>query len=217
MFSLARTATNAAKTAVRGKHDLPKLPYDYAALEPIICREIMELHHQKHHQTYVNNLNAAEEQLAEAQQKKDVTKIIALAPALRFNGGGHINHSIFWHNLSPEKSQPSKELLCAVEEQFGSLDALKKELTTLTVAVQGSGWGWLGYNKKTKNCNWPPCPIKIHWRVAQVSCHFSALTCGSMPTTCNIKMCAHHTLKLSGISLTGRISPIVSLPPLSNV
>uniref|UniRef100_W8C1Z3 Superoxide dismutase n=1 Tax=Ceratitis capitata TaxID=7213 RepID=W8C1Z3_CERCA len=150
MFSLARTATNAAKTAVRGKHDLPKLPYDYAALEPIICREIMELHHQKHHQTYVNNLNAAEEQLAEAQQKKDVTKIIALAPALRFNGGGHINHSIFWHNLSPEKSQPSKELLCAVEEQFGSLDALKKELTTLTVAVQGSGWGWLGYNKKTK-------------------------------------------------------------------
>ncbi|XP_004517465.1 superoxide dismutase [Mn], mitochondrial [Ceratitis capitata] len=149
MFSLARTATNAAKTAVRGKHDLPKLPYDYAALEPIICREIMELHHQKHHQTYVNNLNAAEEQLAEAQQKKDVTKIIALAPALRFNGGGHINHSIFWHNLSPEKSQPSKELLCAVEEQFGSLDALKKELTTLTVAVQGSGWGWLGYNKKT--------------------------------------------------------------------
>ncbi|XP_017478302.1 PREDICTED: superoxide dismutase [Mn], mitochondrial-like [Rhagoletis zephyria] len=149
MFSLARTASNVAKTAVRCKHDLPKLPYDYAALEPIICREIMELHHQKHHQTYVNNLNAAEEQLAEAQQKKDVTKIISLAPALRFNGGGHINHSIFWHNLSPEKSQPSNDLKSAIEAQFGSLDALKKELTTLTVAVQGSGWGWLGYNKKT--------------------------------------------------------------------
>ncbi|XP_014090782.1 superoxide dismutase [Mn], mitochondrial [Bactrocera oleae] len=149
MFSLTRTVSNAAKTAVRCKHDLPKLPYDYAALEPIICREIMELHHQKHHQTYVNNLNAAEVQLAEAQQKKDVTKIISLAPALRFNGGGHINHSIFWHNLSPEKSQPSNDLKCAIEAQFGSLESMKKELTTLTVAVQGSGWGWLGYNKKT--------------------------------------------------------------------
>ncbi|XP_039956998.1 superoxide dismutase [Mn], mitochondrial [Bactrocera tryoni] len=149
MFSLTRTASNVAKTAVRCKHDLPKLPYDYAALEPVICREIMELHHQKHHQTYVNNLNAAEEQLAEAQQKKDVTKIISLAPALRFNGGGHINHSIFWQNLSPEKSQPSNDLKCAIEAQFGSLEAMKKELTTLTVAVQGSGWGWLGYNKKT--------------------------------------------------------------------
>ncbi|XP_067633372.1 superoxide dismutase [Mn], mitochondrial [Eurosta solidaginis] len=150
MFSLARTAPNAVKTAVRCTHDLPKLPYDYAALEPVICREIMELHHQKHHQGYVNNLNAAEEQLAEAQQKKDVTKIISLAPALRFNGGGHINHSIFWHNLSPEKSQPSNDLKCAIEAQFGSLDAMKKELTTLTVGVQGSGWGWLGYNKKSK-------------------------------------------------------------------
>lgn len=134
---------------MRCKHDLPKLPYDYAALEPIICREIMELHHQKHHQAYVNNLNAAEDQLAEAQQKKDVTKIISLAPALRFNGGGHINHSIFWHNLSPEKSQPSNDLKCAIEAQFGSLEALKKDLSTLTVAIQGSGWGWLGYNKKT--------------------------------------------------------------------
>lgn len=139
-----------SRTAVRGKHTLPQLPYDYAALEPIVCREIMELHHCKHHQTYVNNLNAAEEQLAEAQSKNDVTKIISLAPALRFNGGGHINHSIFWQNLSPEKTQPSAELKKAIEDQFKGFDQFKKEMTALTVAVQGSGWGWLGYNKKTQ-------------------------------------------------------------------
>lgn len=109
----------------------------------------MELHHTKHHQTYVNNLNAAETQLEEAKSKNDVTKIIGLAGALRFNGGGHINHSIFWQNLSPQKSEPSKELKAAIDEQFCSFDAFKKELSTITVGVQGSGWGWLGYNKKT--------------------------------------------------------------------
>ncbi|XP_037817236.1 superoxide dismutase [Mn], mitochondrial [Lucilia sericata] len=150
MFALSRNVSNVAKTAVRGKHTLPSLPYDYAALEPIVCREIMELHHTKHHQTYVNNLNAAEEQLAEAQSKNDVTKIVSLAPALRFNGGGHINHSIFWQNLTPEKTQPSAELKKAIEEQFKGFDQFKKEMTALTVAVQGSGWGWLGYNKKTQ-------------------------------------------------------------------
>jgi len=103
---------------VRSKHSLPKLPYDYAALEPIICREIMELHHQKHHQTYVNNLNAAEEQLEEAKCKSDTTKIIQLAPALRFNGGGHINHTIFWQNLSPNKTTPSDDLKKAIESQW---------------------------------------------------------------------------------------------------
>ncbi|XP_061396857.1 superoxide dismutase [Mn], mitochondrial [Musca vetustissima] len=150
MFALSRNVSNVAKNAVRGKHTLPKLPYDYAALEPIVCREIMELHHTKHHQTYVNNLNAAEEQLAEAQSKNDVTKIISLAPALRFNGGGHINHSIFWQNLTSEKTEPSADLKKAIEAQWKSLDAFKKEMTALTVAVQGSGWGWLGYNKKTQ-------------------------------------------------------------------
>ncbi|XP_065368591.1 superoxide dismutase [Mn], mitochondrial [Calliphora vicina] len=150
MFALSRNVSNVAKTAVRGKHTLPQLPYDYAALEPIVTREIMELHHTKHHQTYVNNLNAAEEQLAEAQSKNDVTKIISLAPALRFNGGGHINHSIFWQNLTAEKTQPSAELKKAIEEQFKGLDQFKKEMTATTVAVQGSGWGWLAYNKKTQ-------------------------------------------------------------------
>lgn len=85
----------------RSKHSLPDLPYDYKALEPIICAEIMELHHSKHHATYVNNLNVAEEKMREAVAKGDVNTQIALGPAIKFNGGGHLNHSIFWCNLSP--------------------------------------------------------------------------------------------------------------------
>ncbi|NXX71729.1 SODM dismutase, partial [Spizella passerina] len=85
----------------RQKHTLPDLPYDYAALEPHINAEIMQLHHSKHHATYVNNLNVVEEKYKEAVAKGDVTTQVSLQPALKFNGGGHINHSIFWTNLSP--------------------------------------------------------------------------------------------------------------------
>lgn len=90
----------------RTKHTLPELPYDYKALEPIICAEIMQLHHSKHHATYVNNLNAAEEKMKEAAAKGDVNTQIALGPAIKFNGGGHLNHSIFWCNLSPNSGKP---------------------------------------------------------------------------------------------------------------
>merc|ERR1712042_274450 len=84
------------------KHTLPDLPYDYNALEPVIATEIMQLHHSKHHAAYVNNLNIAEEQKAEAIEKGDAAKVESLQSALHFNGGGHINHSIFWTNLSGE-------------------------------------------------------------------------------------------------------------------
>jgi Fe-Mn family superoxide dismutase len=93
-------------TTQRTKHTLPDLPYDYNALEPIISAEIMQFHHSKHHATYVANLNVAEEKLAEAQSKKDVSAIIQLGPALRFNGGGHLNHSLFWNVLCPNGSTP---------------------------------------------------------------------------------------------------------------
>jgi len=139
------------------KHTLPELGYDYKALEPIISAEIMELHHSKHHQTYITNFNAAEPQLQEALQKNDTSKIIALQGALKFNGGGHINHSIFWKNLSPNKSNPSSDLTNQLNASFGSFDNFKKEFTAATVAVQGSGWGWLGYNKKTKNVQIATC------------------------------------------------------------
>lgn len=138
-----------ASTQVRTKATLPDLPYDYAALEPVVSREIMELHHSKHHQAYVTNYNAAEEQLKDAVGKGDASKIIQLSGALKFNGGGHINHSIFWQNLSPKSGKPSLELTAAIQRDFQGLDKLKADLKTAAVGVQGSGWAWLGYNKKT--------------------------------------------------------------------
>ncbi|KAL0821601.1 hypothetical protein ABMA28_005052 [Loxostege sticticalis] len=139
-----------AVSGSRQKHALPNLPYEYNALEPVISREIMNLHHSKHHATYVNNLNAAEEKLAQAQSKGDIETVINLAPALKFNGGGHINHTIFWQNLSPNGGKPSDELTKAIEKDFGSWENMKNQLAAASVGVQGSGWGWLGYSKQMK-------------------------------------------------------------------
>eukprot|EP00096_Caligus_rogercresseyi_P005838 TRINITY_DN21879_c0_g1_i1.p1 TRINITY_DN21879_c0_g1~~TRINITY_DN21879_c0_g1_i1.p1 ORF type:complete len:223 (+),score=62.06 TRINITY_DN21879_c0_g1_i1:77-745(+) len=145
----------------RSKHTLPDLPYSYGALEPVISGAIMELHHSKHHQTYVNNLNAAEEKLSEAIAKNDISTVISLQGALKFNGGGHLNHSIFWTNLCPSDSSSSKEpsgqLLELINRDFGSLGAMKEKLSGSTVAIQGSGWGWLGYCKAEKKLKIATC------------------------------------------------------------
>ena len=85
----------------RGKATLPDLSYDYGALEPVISAEIMQLHHSKHHNTYVTNLNVAMDKLAECEKKGDTSGVIATQQAIKFNGGGHVNHSIFWKNLAP--------------------------------------------------------------------------------------------------------------------
>jgi len=163
MLSMCRQVKPAARslatvTSVRTKATLPEMPYDYAALEPVICREIMELHHSKHHQAYVTNYNAAKEQLDEAVAKGDTNKIITLQGALRFNGGGHINHSIFWNNLSPHQSSPSDALNAAINRDFQSMQNLKAELKTAAVGVQGSGWAWLGLNEKTGRLQVVQCP-----------------------------------------------------------
>ncbi|OZJ01735.1 hypothetical protein BZG36_05119 [Bifiguratus adelaidae] len=139
---------------VRHKVTLPDLPYDYNALEPSISGEIMKLHHTKHHQTYVTNYNAAEEKLAAAVKNSDLREQIALQAAIKFNGGGHLNHSIFWTNLAP-KSQgggeaPKGALATAINEQWGSLEAFKEKFNAALAGIQGSGWAWLGYNKQTK-------------------------------------------------------------------
>src|SRR5207247_397095 len=84
------------------KYQLPNLPYDFNALEPVISAEIMELHYSKHHQAYLTNFNTLLEKYAEAEAKNDAAAMIALQAGLRFNGGGHINHSIFWTNLAPK-------------------------------------------------------------------------------------------------------------------
>ncbi|XP_065342185.1 superoxide dismutase [Mn], mitochondrial [Cloeon dipterum] len=158
LVSLARVRQG-LKVLACEKHTLPDLPYDYNALEPVISAEIMQLHHSKHHATYVTNLNVAEEKLAEAQAKNDVSTIISLAPALRFNGGGHLNHSIFWQNLSPNGGgEPTGALLEAIKRDFGSFENMKNQLSASTVAVQGSGWGWLGYNKQSKRLQIAACP-----------------------------------------------------------
>lgn len=134
-----------------GKHALPDLPYDYNAIEPVISAETMTIHHSKHHNTYVTNLNVSLEKLDAAVSAGDVSGIIALEGALKFNGGGHLNHTLFWENLCAKDSSELKDgvLKTAIEASYGDVDAMKKELSGMTVAVQGSGWGWLGFNAKT--------------------------------------------------------------------
>lgn len=133
---------------------LPELPYDFNALEPVILAEIMELHYKKHHQTYVNNLNKALDEYFDAVSKKDLPRQIALQKAIQFNGGGHINHSIFWTNLAPKQkgggTPPSGKLADAIKQEFGSLENFIKKFNETTVAIQGSGWGWLGFCKDQK-------------------------------------------------------------------
>lgn len=156
---ISRKVAGVGALSVRTKHKLPDLPYDFNALEPYISADIMKIHYEKHHATYVNNLNVAEEKLAEAQAKGDISAIISLVPALRFNGGGHINHSIFWQNLGPKTEEaPTGDLKEAIQRDFGSFENLKNQLSTASVAVQGSGWGWLGYNKQTGRLQVATCP-----------------------------------------------------------
>lgn len=143
------------------QYKLPDLGYDFNALEPIISAEIMMLHYNKHHATYVANLNKALEQLAEAEQKNDLPTQISLQPAIKFNGGGNINHSIFWTNLAPMNqgggTPPEGALANAINQEFGSLDKLIETLSAKTVAIQGSGWGWLGYNKANHHLEIATC------------------------------------------------------------
>ncbi|KAH6695740.1 superoxide dismutase [Plectosphaerella plurivora] len=148
----ARTATAAFSTTVaRGKATLPDLPYDYAALEPYISAEIMELHHSKHHQTYVNGINTALQTVAEAESKGDYTKAASQAPLINFHGGGHLNHSLFWENLAPASreggGEPDGALASAITKDFGSFDNLRKQTNAALAGIQGSGWAWVVKDK----------------------------------------------------------------------
>lgn len=154
MMSLVKAAVpKVGELQTRGLQTikLPDLPYDFGALQPFISGEIMQLHHGKHHAAYVANFNKAMEQHAEAELKGDVQEMIALQGTIKFNGGGHVNHDIFWTNLCAPKDfePPSGELKAAIEAKWKSLDNFTKTLSASTAAVQGSGWGWLGYNKAT--------------------------------------------------------------------
>ena len=121
---------------------LPDLQYDYNELEPAIVAQIMELHHTKHHQTYVNGYNQAVEKLLDATSKGDTKTVASLQGAIRFNGGGHINHSIFWTNLSPTNKEGGKlpgdnsKLTQAIKAQWGSYDNFKQEFNARTATIQ---------------------------------------------------------------------------------
>jgi Fe-Mn family superoxide dismutase len=131
-------------------HELPPLPYDYDALEPHIDARTMEIHHTKHHQAYVTNLNAALEGTDWAD--KPVDEVLANLDALpddkrmavRNNGGGHSNHTFFWQIMGPNGGgEPSGDLAQAIESTFGGLDALKAQVNDAGVKRFGSGWTWL--------------------------------------------------------------------------
>lgn len=133
------------------KHELPKLPYDYNALEPYVDEQTMNIHHTKHHQAYVNNLNAALDKHPELFEKSllDLIKDLASVPedirtAVRNNGGGHLNHSMFWTVMKKAEGQkPEGALLEAINEKFESYENFKDTFSKAATTRFGSGWAWL--------------------------------------------------------------------------
>jgi len=128
-------------------YTLPDLPYDYSALEPHISAQIMELHHSKHHQAYVTGANTALEKLAEARATGNYAALPKLEKDLAFNLGGHINHSVFWKNMSPDGGgEPTGVLAGAIDEAFSSFAAFQKHFSETAMTIQGSGWSILAWD-----------------------------------------------------------------------
>ena len=135
-------------------YTLPELDYDYGALAPHIAPEIMELHHSKHHATYVAGANTALEKLAEAREKGEFGTVGKLEKDLAFNLGGHINHSVFWKNMSPNGGgRPEGELAAALDEYFGNFEGFQKHFNENAKAIQGSGWSMLVWDLLGKRLN----------------------------------------------------------------
>lgn len=136
--------------ALRMAHTLPQLPYAYNALEPHIDARTMEIHHTKHHQAYINNLNAALEKHPELADKtaEELIADLDMIPedirtAVRNNGGGHVNHSFFWEILSPKGGKPEGDLAKAIDAAFGSFAAFQEKFAAAAASRFGSGWAWL--------------------------------------------------------------------------
>ena len=126
---------------------LPDLPYDYAALEPHISGRIMQLHHDKHHAAYVTAANQTLDKLAAARDADDFGSVMGLEKTLAFNLGGHVNHSAFWQNLSPDGGdKPVGELAQAIDDQFGSYDRFMAHFGAVATTIQGSGWAILAWD-----------------------------------------------------------------------
>lgn len=136
-------------------YELPKLPYAYNALEPHIDAKTMEIHHTKHHQAYINNVNKALEKYPDLAGKPidELMKGLSSVPedartAVRNNGGGHSNHTLFWTVIGPNAGgKPSGELAAAIDSAFGSFDAFKEKFNAAATTRFGSGWAWLSVDK----------------------------------------------------------------------
>jgi len=134
-------------------YQLPKLPYDYEDLEPYISRQQLMIHHQKHHQGYVNGANTALEKLEESRKNNSGLDLKAILKDLSFNVGGQVLHSLFWQNMNSFQEgndQPGSDLAKALKSEFGSVKRFKQEFSQAAVTVEGSGWGALAYCRQTK-------------------------------------------------------------------
>ena len=128
------------------QYELPELAYDYGALEPYLSAEILELHHGKHHQAYVDGANTTFQKLGEARSSGDFGTINQLEKNMAFHLSGHVLHSLFWTNIAPDAGgPPDGELGAAISDNFGSYDAFRAQLTEAAMNVQGSGWGALSW------------------------------------------------------------------------
>jgi len=138
---------NQASATPKVKHTLPTLSYKYSALEPAIDTETMRIHHSKHHQAYVDNLNKALTGHPDAAMPLEdiLAKISTLPPAIRNNAGGHYNHTFFWTIMTPPQhsGEPSRKLRDAIDRSFGSFNSFKEQFTAAATSRFGSGWAWL--------------------------------------------------------------------------
>lgn len=149
----AAMAAEAPKAGTTGPFTLPKFPYALDALNGAIDARTMEIHHGKHHQAYVDNLNkeAAKDSALQGKTLEEIVGSISkYSTAVRNNGGGHWNHSFFWDIMSPKASEPSPELMAAINQSFGSLDGMKAKFEEAGTKQFGSGWAWLIVTKGGK-------------------------------------------------------------------
>lgn len=143
---------------------LKHLPYELGALEPVVSGHLMEFHYGKHHRAYVNNLNTVNQQSAEALAAGDIKRYMDLSKAVKFNGGGHLNHEFFWETLAPIKEgggvvpDEASEFRIMLEREWGSIKNFQEDFTKQTIGVQGSGWGWLLYNKGNDSLEYRQTP-----------------------------------------------------------
>src|SRR5262245_45554573 len=153
------------------QYELPPLTYDYSALEPHYSARVLELHHDKHHKAYVDGVNSTLAKLADARETGALDSIVGLQKTLAFNLSGHVLHTLFWNNLSPDGGdKPDGELAAAIDEFFGGFDAFRGHLTQATATVQGSGWGAL---------TWEPVGERLF--IEQIDDHQGIVGQGGVP------------------------------------